>query len=383
MVFFLRVVIESFFIILFSGGIMVWLYNRYFAFMRESYLKKALSLGTLPLAVVFGLGHGIALFMGWPVFSLAAVGGAIFFLIKCRSVLLRHRYNHLHETESCASETSGINYPSYPFVFKVVLSLVKPWNQVDQLEVAIHRIPIKDLPDEFDGFRILFASDFHVHPTLTTEYFQHAVRQILERKADVLVLGGDFVSRSKYRYLTRSLLEPLKDHPEILAIRGNHDFWTRPDFFRQMIESWGGMVLSNEVYKVQRGDSELAIVGLESPYIPLTGQGKEQLRDELKGGPSIGIVHTPFSFPITQELGCHVTIAGHTHGGQIRFPFLGTTIASCNMKEQFVYGRGKMGNMVTLVSNGIGAFYPMRVSCPPQLVEVVLEKCEGEKRCEE
>ena len=85
-----------------------------------------------------------------------------------------------------------------------------------------------------------------------------------------------------------------------------------------------------------------------------------------------GLIHNPKVYREAEKIGCDFCLAGHTHGGQIRLPFFGTTIAACSMEEQYTHGRGRLGSMVTLTSNGIGGFWPFRIKCPPEILEITL-----------
>ncbi|MCC5875289.1 MAG: metallophosphoesterase, partial [Candidatus Sumerlaeia bacterium] len=250
---------------------------------------------------------------------------------------------------------------------------LSPINQVDALEVATREVSIHGLHQDMDGFRILFLTDFHVHPTLSEEYFGKIVEESLSLRPDLLLVGGDFVSRRWHLPLACRLLRPLWLHSAVYYVRGNHDFWTRPSYMVRELQRHGAQLLSNDHTKITRGEGAFTLVGIEDPYIQLTPREKRRLLDSMPEAlPRIGLVHTPEAYPFTRQLGCEFTLAGHTHGGQIRLPFFGTTVASVSQREEFLHGIGKMSEMTTWTSNGLGAFYPLRVNCPPQIVEVVL-----------
>lgn len=376
----LQALLEGFLAGVFTGAVLVWFYNRWLSGLRESWIKKGLSLATLPLAVLAGIGHAAAVYTEAPRLLLPVAGGAVVMLLRVVGWWRARRLNRATERHRLTRRGGGINWPHYPPPVRWALRSLQPLNQVDELELARREVPIRGLHPDLDGLRLLFLTDFHVHPTLAESWFRTVNRHALERRPDLLLVGGDFVSRAWHLPLARRLLAPLWKHPNVYAVRGNHDFWTRPSHMARELRRHGALLLSNRHVVYARGDGRLALIGLEAPYIPLSRRGRRRLEEELPGPsiPRIALVHTPEVYPIARRLGCQLALGGHTHGGQIRLPFFGTTVASVAMIEQHVHGIGRMGAMTTWTSNGLGAFYPVRIGCPPQLVEVILRcHCDG------
>ena len=375
----LRAAIESVLAAILAGAVLVWIYNRYLATLRESYIKKTMSLAVLPLACFAGAAHGLAMLLGWPHVSAIAWLGIIPTALAVRGWLAERRLNGVLKRRRLPRRAPGINYPYYATPVRAILRLLSPINGTADLEFVQHTVRIPGLHPDLEGYRILFLTDFHVHPTLAPDYFRESVTLGLARKPDVVIVGGDFVSRRKWRFLATEVLAPLATHPRVIAVRGNHDFWTAPSFFGRMLADWGVELLTNRVTLLQRGKGAVALVGLEHPYIPLTKRREKAVAAELAALdqthgrlPRLGLVHTPEAYPQVERLGCRFALAGHSHGGQIRLPIFGTTIAACDAPRDRTYGRGFCGKMETFTSNGIGAFFPLRISCRPQVVEIVL-----------
>jgi uncharacterized protein len=365
--------LEGFLAGVFAGALLVWFYNRFLYNLRESWIKKSLALATLPLAFLSGCGHAVAVVMEWPHLLLPVWGGVIVMALRSVGWLRARRNNRSTRRRSALLPGLGLNRPYYSRPVQLVLRAIAPINQVDAVELVTREIPVAGLHKDLDGFRILFLTDFHVHPTLTQGYFRAIVRYALSRRADVLLIGGDFVSRRWHIPLARQLLKPLWSHPEVYAVRGNHDFWTRPSLMARSLQRHGARLLSNDFAVIQRGEGRLVLVGLEDPYIPLTPRERDRLMAAMPADvPRLGLVHTPEAYHHAAALGCVLAFAGHTHGGQVRLPFFGTTVASVSMREEYLHGIGYMGDMTTWTSNGLGAFYPLRVDCPPQVVEATL-----------
>lgn len=375
----LQAVIESVLAAILAGTVLVWTYNRYLATLRESYLKKTMSLAVLPLSATAGVAHGVAVWRGWPHLSAIAWVGIVPAAFAVRGWLKERRLNGVLKRRPLPRRGPRINFPKYPAPVRAILHALAPINGTADLELVQHTVRVPGLHPDMEGYRLLFLTDFHIHPTLAPEYFAESVRLGLARRPDAVIVGGDFVSRRKWRQLAAEILAPLARHPRVVAVRGNHDFWTAPRFFGDMVKGWGAELLTNRVTLLRRGDGAVALVGLEHPYIPLTKRRAREIAAELEQLdrdhgplPRLGLVHTPEAYGEVERLGCTFALAGHSHGGQIRLPIFGTTIAACSAPRDRTYGRGFCGKMETITSNGIGAFFPLRISCPPQVVEVRL-----------
>jgi predicted MPP superfamily phosphohydrolase len=287
----------------------------------------------------------------------------------------QQRLNRPWRTRSIRLSQRGINWSALPLPARLVLRLLGPINQVDSLTVAERRLGVKGLHPDMNGYKVLFLTDFHVHKWMRGEWFQEVIRETLALRPDAVVLGGDFVSRRAYAEAAAEALAGLDGAPNLVAVRGNHDYWTRPHFFANMVKGWGGRILQNDVAVLRRGEGAVALVGVEAPYLPLTDRSRSELKRRLTelGLPRLGVVHTPQAYGEAADLGCSFVMAGHTHGGQVRLPFFGTTICSCPGKPEEVWGAGRRGRTETFTANGIGAFYPLRIACPPQAVLLTLE----------
>jgi predicted MPP superfamily phosphohydrolase len=371
----LRVLLESAGAAMLAGAVLVWMYNRYLPDLRESWLKKLAALATLPAAVLAGVLHGVALERGWPVVSWVAWLGWLVPLAKWPRWAAVRRAAPRVRRRRLSRRGAGINWARYHPLVRVALWLLGPINSAGTLYRSTATFRVPGLASG-QRVRVIFLTDFHVHPTLAPAHYRLAIQSALDRRPDVIILGGDFVSRRWMLAEADRLLAPLAAHPAVYFVRGNHDFWTRPSYMARRLAARGARLLSNDVAIVEVRGIRLALVGIEAPYIPMTRRTAESLRGRLAreafGIPRLGIVHTPAAYRHAASLGCHIAVAGHTHGGQIRLPFFGTTIASVNLPEPLTFGIGAVGPMETWTSTGIGAFYPMRILCPPEINELTL-----------
>ncbi len=366
-----------------SCAIFVWLYNRTLAHLHESLTKKFLALCGLPLGVLAGVYHGLAV-GGLPVpggppwvwrgLALVGAGAMVAYvplgLIKAGWM----RGSRFRAAKPCPG---ALNWAGLPWWGRPVLRALEPVNGVTRLRIHRREIEVPGLPEEFDGYRIVHLTDYHIHSTLGNEWYDHVAAEARGLKPDAILFGGDFISKPKHTPRIPRVMGTLRAPDGVFFVRGNHDFWKGPHRIARLAGQAGMKLLSNEGAVVRRGGASIAILGFETPYVAMTGAE----RDAMEALPRcrVGLVHMPEAFADAANLGCAVALAGHTHGGQVRLPLFGTTISSTAMGPLYASGVGRMGGTTTITSNGQGAFFPVRIMCPPEIVLVLL-RTSGRRR---
>jgi hypothetical protein len=215
------------------------------------------------------------------------------------------------------------------------------------------------------ALRIAFASDFHAGPTTSPALLDAAVDTLTAAQADLLLLGGDFVSlRASY---APRLLARLADVPAPLgryAVLGNHDYWADAPGIVGMLESAGITMLTN------RG------IRLPTPFDAVVVSG---IDDHTSGTPDAGaafaneapvrvvLMHAPSGLLDIGERRFDVALCGHTHGGQVALPDgRPLLVAHGRLSRRFSSGRYHLdGGGTLLVSRGVGCTtLPVRVNAP-------------------
>jgi len=356
-------------------GAFVFAYNRTFARLHESKVKKLVAFAMLPAGCLVGL--ACAWIWHW------RIGGALNGVgIALAAATMRHAIRQRRIEAIDAKRTkitrsrlrpgADIAWGALGLIETIVLRIASPVNRPTALRLRTYRVCVPDLPAEFEGYRILHMTDFHIHRTLTGEYYRSSVDAANALAPDLILLGGDYITKTPHIPRIHEMLAGLRAKDGVLAIRGNHDFWTKPDEVAKELSRIGARVLTNECAAITRGESELRIVGLECPYIPLSHREMVVLLTE--GRPHLALVHTPDAFPVARELGASVALAGHTHGGQVRLPYFGTTLSSTTMGAGFAYGSSRLGRMLCITSAGVGSFVPLRFLCPPEMILLELAR---------
>lgn len=238
---------------------------------------------------------------------------------------------------------------------------------VEPNKLELNKYVIQD--SQLKGVKIVFASDFHVKP-----YGQQRLDKIVEminaENPDLVLSVGDYVCGH-----THHSTMPIEDIAKTLGkvkakygfytTLGNHDGWYGHDDIKKALQEHGIKVLDNENAKLNIKGKTLYIVGVEDMMT-----GKPDLSKALNGTkqPVILLSHTPDIYPKVWE-NVNLTLAGHTHGGQIRIPFIDRPIFTASgYGDKYTKGFIEENGKKMFVTRGIGvSILPLRFNCPPEI----------------
>lgn len=236
------------------------------------------------------------------------------------------------------------------------------------------------LPEAFDGYSILQLSDLHID--LRPGYVEALVNLLDPIEADLCVLTGDF----RFRHFgpideavagMARLLPALHGRDGVYAILGNHDPYTVVEPYERLGITW----LLNENVRLERGDDSIRLAGVDDPHhyrtydVPLAFHGISE------GDFVVFLAHTPEIFEEAERAGAAMYLCGHTHGGQIRFPWLGALRLNARAPRSHCQGAWRHGAMRGYTSFGIGTtMVPVRYNCPPEAVLITLRRSPASPR---
>ncbi|MGD8732384.1 MAG: metallophosphoesterase [Anaerolineales bacterium] len=241
------------------------------------------------------------------------------------------------------------------------------------LSVEHVRIPIKDLPDELEGFTLVCLSDFHHEPSDNLRHVRRVVETVNELHPDVICLLGDYVfSDAKAIY---ALVEPLSDLQAtegVYAVLGNHDYWTDVHTVIEGLQQAGSVVLINQVVRLERGGQSLFLIGLDDGWSG-TPDPMGPLRSTPADVPAIMLMHEPdFADGIAALGQVDLQLSGHSHGGQVK-PFFLKAPFRPQYAQKYVAGLYQVDQLQLYVTRGVGTIPPRaRFNCRPEITEIVL-----------
>lgn len=233
----------------------------------------------------------------------------------------------------------------------------------------------KTILKDFNGFKMVFVSDIHHGNNLSQDRVKNLVSKINSLSPDIILLGGDYVSRgTKYIESCFEELSKLKAPFGRFAVLGNHDHWSDATMVREAMSKSGITELYNEGTWVTKSNSKIHIGGVGDLWTDT-----QNLNSAIKGVEqkdfSILLSHNPDYVERFKSNKVDLMISGHTHGGQITL--LGLYAPTARFSYNPIYRTGLMDtpNGKMLVSNGIGMVgpLPMRIFAPPQINVITLK----------
>jgi len=249
-----------------------------------------------------------------------------------------------------------------------------------QLDVTRLTIVSPRLPAGFDGMKIVQLSDLHLHHI--SRAYRMAIDAIRTEHPSLVVITGDLIDRVDETAECLAFLTELRAaaNAPVVVVPGNWDHRAFPT--RQSIAAWherlqaetGIRVLVNQNVVLRRGGDRIWLVGTDDPYF-----GHADLDASFKGVPNTAfalvLTHAPEACKeLAERPAARLVLAGHTHGGQVRFPFIGAVHVPSRYGTRFAHGLFKLGDTFFYVNAGMGMSHlPVRFLCRPELTVLTLK----------
>lgn len=246
--------------------------------------------------------------------------------------------------------------------------------------LVIHEETLK-IPNwsaNLNGFKVVAISDIHGGSNhVTEEKLKTLVERANAQNPDIIVLLGDYVSqtrgkKSDLKMPIETIAENLKGFRAkygVYAVIGNHDWWYDDKKIQSELERAGIKVLENDVAPVKVGDETVWIWGIEDLWrnrkVPVSALEKIPNKQNI-----LAITHNPDSL-LASPKEISLMIAGHSHGGQVSYPFYGPK-AYVN-DPRFMAGEAVVDGKHIFITTGIGtSVVPLRFRVPPEIAVLTL-----------
>jgi hypothetical protein len=277
----------------------------------------------------------------------------------------------------------------YAVLFPVFLffGLWAFWYEPSSLVVKNYDLKIKNWNPAHNNFKIAAISDVHGGSNYINEdKIRKLVELTNEQNPDLIVLLGDFVSEqifnpNELKMPVSSIadnLSGLKAKYGVFAVLGNHDFRYSLSRVRAELERVGIRVLDSEAVEINPNGQNLIILGLAevlkiNEWYPYANESKNALKETKADSNVLALVHNPDAigivtgeFLVSENL--RLVLAGHTHGGQVRLPLIGSLVVPSNYGQKYALGHITENGVNMFVTTGIGtSILPIRLGVPPEI----------------
>lgn len=247
--------------------------------------------------------------------------------------------------------------------------------ETNDLLVTRHALAFDNLPASFAGLTICHITDLH------SREFGRDQKDLLELvrqgEPDIIVMTGDMVSlysREELAFMT--LCRHLPDIATTYFVTGNHDMSSNHEGISERVARQRILVMDNRNITLERGEERIHLAGVGD----WSSYGEAGLDMALQGIPkdefSLLLSHHPEQMADFVRNRVNLVLAGHTHGGQIKFPFVGGILApDQGLFPRYMEGLYQEGETTMFISRGMGeSTIPLRLNCPSELVFLTLKQ---------
>ncbi len=244
----------------------------------------------------------------------------------------------------------------------------------NRLVVHQEAIKIQAWPKELNGLHIAVIADIHTGgPFIDEKKLNDIVEKTNSLHPDLIVLLGDYMSGNNWHShrvepeVTAAVLKNLRAPLGVFAVLGNHDWWYDGKKVRLGFEQNGIRVLEDEVWELNWQGKSFWLAGLADLWTR-----PQRINETIAKTPPdstvIAITHNPDIFPnVPQRV--PLLLAGHTHGGQVNIPFIGTPIVPSDYGPKYTAGHVTENGHHLFVTTGIGiSILPVRFRVAPEIV---------------
>ena len=237
-------------------------------------------------------------------------------------------------------------------------------------------------PERLNGLTVAVLSDFHYDPYFSIHPLHAAIAMVNRLHPDLIALTGDFVSvplvgdERKAAFAAEPcarLLRQMTAPRGLWAVMGNHDDATDPEHVTHALQAENIRVLANQSEPIEQDDARFWLAGVND-VISGTADLSKTMHGVPAGEPVILLAHEPDFADEASQYPIDLQLSGHSHGGQIRIPFL-PPLYLPELAKKYVWGTYHVGPLTLHTSAGLGTIgIPMRLNCPPEVTVLTLRR---------
>ncbi|REJ66432.1 MAG: metallophosphoesterase [Planctomycetota bacterium] len=248
-----------------------------------------------------------------------------------------------------------------------------PGNQILDLHVHEMQLKLPRLPTALDGLSIAHLTDFHFTGAIGKSYFEEIVERTLACEPDLILITGDLIDKKPCLDWIDDTFGRLRAPGGVYYVLGNHDARVNLDELHRRMADGGLVHVGDRWCEASVRGETVIIAGNELPWFaPAADLDTAPAKDAEGAPPRILLAHTPDQFYWAQSHDVDLMLAGHTHGGQFRLPWVGPIVSPCREGTRYAASTYQRGSTVMHVGRGLSGTALLRVGCPPELGLITL-----------
>lgn len=243
----------------------------------------------------------------------------------------------------------------YLLFFITLLLLYSHYIEPNNLTIKEYKIENKNIPNSFDGLKIVHFSDIHYKSTVDINYLKKIVKLINKQKPDIVIFTGDFLDK-RFNYTDKEIENAKNEINKIestlgnFAVTGNHDIIKNPEMFTEIFSDNFTILNDEEKLLYYKDTTPISIIGFQDA---LEAKVDYEILEKENTYFRIILAHEPDEYNKIKEYDFNILLSGHSHNGQVRLPLIGAIYTPTGSKTYYE-NYYKLDNKEIFISNGIG-----------------------------
>lgn len=253
-----------------------------------------------------------------------------------------------------------------------------PGNEALRLTVVEKRFQLPRWPRALDHFRIVHLSDLHINGRISRGYFRRAITLVRNLAPDMVVISGDICECDECIPWLDDFGAMNAAHGAFFVL-GNHDLRvSQSNEIRNRLAANGLVDLGGRWIIHEPKGIPVIMAGNELPWFAPAAP-MERCPTEIDGQrpPRMVVSHSPDQYIWARSFDADLMLAGHTHGGQIRLPWIGPLVAPSRFGVKYASGEFYEAPTLMHVSRGLSSLQPLRFGCPPEIALLEIKSAEA------
>ncbi len=266
------------------------------------------------------------------------------------------------------------------FVGIFIFTGVKLYYDTTTITTQNIELPVEELPESLRDFKIIHISDIQGDEYTGQRKIARYIDKVNAQNPDLIIFTGDLISYgTEFIKMASKELGAAKATYGIIAVVGDHDFWAGVENVEKALKEQGIPLLQDENHTVNLDSTtSILVTGVTEVY---SKHSDSRIVDSLTSNPGDHALKVFASHQISTHLissarenSYDAMLAGHTHGGQIRVPFMGMSFSASERETEYVSGLYQEGGLMINVNNGLGfTLGPIRYNAPPMVSVIELK----------